>query len=202
VTHLAQLSDLKAALNITSGAQDRALMLALDSASQAIEQWCGRQFTADTTATARLFEASSGWYCPVDDISTTTDLVIATDENDDGTYETVWSVSGYTLEPLNGRVDGQAWPYTRIRAVGDFLFPMTNLRPSVQVTACWGWPGGVPSAIEQACLIQASMVFKSLDAPFGVAGFGDIGALRLTRTLHPTAVMLADPYRVTSIGVG
>lgn len=199
---LAQLADLKAALNITTSGQDRALELALDSASRAIEQYCGRRFDADSAATARVFDPMSGWYCQVDDISSTTGLVIATDENDDGTYETVWSSNDWTLEPLNGKVDGQGWPYTRIRAVGDYLFPTTNTRPSVQVTARWGWPGGVPTAIEQACLVQASMVFKSLDAPFGVAGFGDIGAMRLTRQLHPTAVLLSDPYRLSPVTVG
>jgi hypothetical protein len=202
VSNLCELADLKSALSITAASNDRALELAIESASRLIEQHCGRKFTADTAATARTFDPADGFRCQVDDISTTSGLVIRTDENDDGTFETLWSAADYVLEPLNGIVDAQPWPYTRIRAVDSLYFPVATARPSVQVTARWGWPGGVPAPVEQAALIQAAMTYKSIDAPFGVAGFGEIGTMRLTRRLHPTAEILVEPYRIMPLAVG
>lgn len=203
MSNLCQLADLKSSLNITAATNDRALELAIEAASRAIEQHCGRKFSADTTATARVFEPMSAWLCQVDDISSTTGLIVKTDEDDDGVFEQTWTTSDYSLQPLNGVVDGQTWPYTRIAAtLGDYLFPVTTVRPPVQVTARWGWPGGTPATVEQACLIQASMTYRSVDAPFGVAGFGDIGVLRITRRLHPTVEMLLEPYRLAPSVVG
>jgi hypothetical protein len=202
VSNLCTLADLKSALNITTTGQDRALELAVEAASTAVEQWCGRVFTAATSATARVFRPADAWTCQVDDISSTTGLLVATDENDDGTFETSWTASDYELSPLNGKSDGQPWPYTAMLAVGDYQFPTTTMRSPVQITARWGWPGGCPSAVQQATLVQAAMVFKSIDAPFGVAGFGEIGALRVTRRLHPTAEMLLEPYRISPVTVG
>ena len=86
VTRLIEPEMLKQVLGITfTDAEDDArLFMACDAATSMIQAHCDRQFIADTTATARVFVASTPWTCHVDDISTTTDLVIKTDEDDDG----------------------------------------------------------------------------------------------------------------------
>jgi hypothetical protein len=95
-------------------------------------------------------------------------------------------------------LDGLTVPYTRIRAVGDYLFPTLNanfgLEALVQLTAVYGWPS-VPEPITQAVIIQASRIFKRYDSPLGVAGFGDLGAIRVTRALDPDVAQLVEPYR-------
>jgi hypothetical protein len=53
----------------------------------------------------------------------------------------------------------------------------------------------VPKAIETATMIQASRIFKRFDSPLGVAGFGDFGAVRVSRFLEPDVEQLVMPYR-------
>ena len=208
VTRLIEPEMLKQVLGITfTDAEDDArLFMACDAATSMIQAHCDRQFIADTTATARVFVASTPWTCHVDDISTTTDLVIKTDEDDDGVFETTWSAADYQLEPLNGRLSGQAWPYTTIRGVESREFPFDYGRALVQVTARWGWAttdattvAYLPSAVVQAAQIQATSLYKSADAPLGIAGFGDIGIMRLRQALHPVAIALLAPFRKEAV---
>jgi hypothetical protein len=107
-------------------------------------------------------------------------------------------VTDYQLEPLNGNLDGLTWSYDKIRAVGDYLFPNVNAnygsQALVQVTAIFGWPS-VPEPVTQATIIQASRLFKRYDSPLGVAGFGDMGAIRVSRALDPDVGQLVEPYR-------
>ena len=78
--------------------------------------------------------------------------------------------------------------------------PVSNLECNygsealVQLTAVYGWPS-VPEPITQAVIIQASRIFKRYDSPLGVAGFGDLGAIRVTRALDPDVAQLVEPYR-------
>jgi hypothetical protein len=64
----------------------------------------------------------------------------------------------------------------------------------VQVTAVFGWPA-IPEPVTQATIIQASRIFKRYDSPLGVAGFGDLGAIRVSRYLDPDMAQLVEPYR-------
>jgi hypothetical protein len=116
----------------------------------------------------------------------------------DGNFDVTFTRTDYQLEPVNGILDGLTVPFTRIRAVGDFLFPTVNANYGsealVQLTAVYGWPS-VPEPITQAVIIQASRIFKRYDSPLGVAGFGDLGAIRVTRALDPDVAQLVEPYR-------
>jgi hypothetical protein len=97
---------------------------------------------------------------------------------------------------LNQIADGLTnYPYTTIRAVGDYFWPMSNGEALVQVTSNqWGWPA-IPDPIEQACVIQSLRIFKRLDSPLGVLGFGDLGVVRVGRSLDPDVAQMIDPYR-------
>jgi len=53
----------------------------------------------------------------------------------------------------------------------------------------------VPTPITQACIIQASRIFKRLDSPLGVLSFGDMGSIRVSRYLDPDVEQLVAPYR-------
>ncbi|HEX6968106.1 MAG TPA: hypothetical protein VF174_04730 [Micromonosporaceae bacterium] len=185
--------ELKARMDITDTADDDRLDDALAAASREIEAWCDRQFNKATVASARVFRPLSRWTVLVDDFHTTTDLVVATDTGDDGTYATTWTAADYELEPVNGVVSGQSgWPYYRIRAVGSHEFPCGRRRHTVRVTAQWGW-AAVPGPVKEACLIVAEELFKLGDAPFGVAGFGEFGPVRVR--MNSRAQSLLAPYR-------
>ena len=185
--------ELKARMDIPDTADDDRLDDALASASREIEQWCRRQFNDAGTPTARVYKPRTGCLLAVDDFSTTTGLTVAVDYGDDGTYETTWSAGDYQPEPLNGVVGGQpGWPFWRLRAVGSSQFPTCSARPAVQVTARWGW-ATVPAPVREACLVIASELFKLGDAPFGVAGFGEFGPVRIR--MNSRAQSLLAPYR-------
>jgi hypothetical protein len=198
---LCDISDLKHTLGITDTVDDVQLELAIDAATSMIQQYCGRQFTYDTIATARVFVADSAEVCRTDDFGTTSGLIVQVDTGLNGTFEQVWSTADYQLEPLNGKTDGEYWPYNTIRAIESLWFTRDYGRACVQVTARWGW-ATIPNAVKQACLIQAITIFKSPDAPFGATPFADTGILRLRSALHPTAAALVQPYRLEPVMVG
>lgn len=192
----ATLSDLKGYLSITSDADNGELADALSSASRDLERYCSRQFNDAGSASARVYATDSPCVVDVDDFSTVDGLVVRTDEDGDGVYETTWPTSDYQVEPLNGIVDGQAgWPYWTIRAVGGRAFPL-HAEARVQVTARWGW-AAVPAPVKQSCLILAAETYKLREAPFGVAGFGDYGVVRIRS--NPVVATKLAPYRRTPV---
>jgi hypothetical protein len=144
-----------------------------------------------------VFTAADSFVCEIDDIAGTA-ITLRTSTLADNNFDITWTPSDWQLEPVNGILDGLTVPYTRIRAVGDYLFPTLNanfgLEALVQLTAVYGWPS-VPEPITQAVIIQASRIFKRYDSPLGVAGFGDLGAIRVTRALDPDVAQLVEPYR-------
>jgi hypothetical protein len=56
-----------------------------------------------------------------------------------------------------------------------------------------GW-AAVPSAVKQATIIQAARIFKRLDSPLGVAGFEDLGIMRVGRGLDTDVAQLVAAY--------
>ena len=198
---LCTLTQVKTALRISDTTDDTPLELAIEAASRMIETFCDRRFYADGTATARTFVAVDPCLVLIDDVSTTTGLVVKTDSEGSGTFATTWAATDYQLEPLNAVRNAQAWAYTSLRAVGSFTFPVWGERALVQVTAKWGWPA-VPKAVEQAAVYQSMLLFKSNDVPLGATPFGEMGVLRMRSALHPTAMALLSDYVKSSAMVG
>jgi len=188
--------------HFTDTVDDTQLDEVLLQASRAIEHFCQRQFNAAGSATARLFYPNSYSLTMIDDISTTTGLVIKTDTAGDGTYATTWVAADYQLEPLNNVVDGETgWPYYRIRAIGNQQFPcywVNNIAP-LQVTANWGW-AAVPTNVKVACIYLALETFKLKGAPFGVANFDQFGPIRVRD--NPKVMGMLAPYRLAPVLVG
>lgn len=191
-------NQVKAALRIGVGdtLDDDLIDNCVGAASRLIDGYCNRKFWQSGTA-SRVYQAEDSFYCSIDDIAGTA-ITLKTSSQADGTFDVTWKVSDYQLEPLNGNLDGLTWSYDKIRAVGDYLFPTVNAnygeQALVQVTAVFGWPS-VPEPITQATIIQASRIFKRYDSPLGVAGFGDLGAIRVSRYLDPDMAQLVEPYR-------
>lgn len=192
--------DLKTYLAIPTSdtADDAQLDDAVNTASRSIEAFCGRQFYDEGSATARKFRPSD-WYClNVDDFHTSVGLVIATDHNNDGTYETTWSASDYELDPGATAAHGVAGrPYQKIHAVGSRNFPVPasiNSRQwTVQVTARWGW-AAIPDPVKQSCLQVAAEEFRRKDAPFGVVQSVEFGPMRLSADTVRGVVAKLNPY--------
>jgi hypothetical protein len=185
----ASLAEVKAALKITDTLDDSLLEMAIESASREIDGYTNRYFYNGGTATKK-FAASDNYITYVEDLQSVTTLSTV---NEIGGTSTTWDADDYQLEPINSRVDGLAVPYTQIRACKDLWFPFANDIAFVTVVGVWGW-SAVPIAVKQACVLLASRIFKRLDSPLGVAGFGDMGVVRVGR-FDPDVEALLNPYR-------
>lgn len=197
---LCTVDDVKTSLGIEDTVDDLSINLAVEAATAMIQQYCGRQFTQDSVATSRVYVATNSYLVHVDDISTTSGLIVETDPGANGSFDQTWQTADYQLEPLNGLMSGQTWPYHTIRAIRSLYFPQDYNEALVRVTARWGW-ASVPNAVKQAAIIQSITVFKSPDAPFGATPFQDTGILRLRSSLHPTAAALLSDYRLDPVRV-
>ena len=192
------LNAVKAALRISDAVDDTLIEMSIDAASRAIDGYCQRQFYNAGTA-VRYFASADELVCQIDDLAGTA-ITLETSSVNVNEYDITWEPSDYQLEPLNGVQAGQVWPYTRIRARENFLFPVENELALVKVTGVWGWPA-IPKAIEFACILQSQRFFKRFDSPTGVIGFGDMGAIRVARNLDPDIAQSIDQYRKDGYGV-
>lgn len=191
----ATTTELKAYLKVDSAdtTMEEQLDDALATASEGIEDFCHRQFNQAEGATAITYYPSFQDLVIVDDFHTTTDLMVELDTDDDGTFEVTMDSSDLQPEPVDGIRNGRSgWPFWKIRATGGQLFPGWSRHAPIRVTAQWGWVE-VPASVHQACLIIAAETVKLADAPFGVAGFGDFGVVRVRN--NPIAASKLNPYR-------
>ena len=198
----AALAAAKAYLRVEDTQDDAQIERALSSASRAVEQFCGRQFNDAGSATERVFRPLTETVAWVDDFSTTDGLVIAADTGDTGTYDT--TITDYTLHPLNGvsyeGVPGFAYHKIELASPSTWFRPHAT-RPSLQVTARWGW-ASVPDAVEHATLMLAAKMFGRRSSPHGAAvvGAGEF-VFRVSRQTDPDVAEMLAPYRFDVPGV-
>jgi hypothetical protein len=185
----ATLAQIKASLRITDTVDDALLELAIESASREIDAVCERNFFS--TAGTRIYTPRDSYVVEIDDVVSVTS--VKSSGAADGIFDTTWTTTDYQLEPLNGIAGGIAVPYSFIRAVGDFTWPVSGKEATVQVVGTFGF-ASVPTAIKQATVLLASRIFKRNDSPLGVAGFGDLGAIRVGR-VDPDVEAMIHAYK-------
>lgn len=191
MTLYASTAEIKAALRITDTTDDTLLSMAGSAASELIDNYVGRTF--GTASATRYFAPTENLTVQVDDLAGTA-ITLETSTNADGVWDVTWAATDYQLEPLNGISEGVPWPYTRIRAIQNYWFPIADGGATVKLSGVFGWPS-IPTSVKQAAIIQSSRIYKRLDSPLGVAGFGDIGVMRVTRSVDPDVAVLLDPYK-------
>jgi len=196
------LAELKDALRIplTDTDLDSVFEAAILAVSREIDQYCGRHFykltEPRTLVPTDRYRLNLGEFNDL--VSVTT---LKTDASGDGTFETTWTTADYQLLTANGtpniNAGPEAKPYTQIRAIGAQTFPCAwawNSRTDrVEITGTWGWPQ-VPVDVREACKLLAVESGKLLrEAPFGVAGFGEFGLVRVRDNRKAMAYLA--PYR-------
>lgn len=184
----ATIQEFKSRYKIDDTEDDVLLTRSLKIASEHIEDnVCKRQFNDADTPTARTFDPTNERTCYVDDFHTMTGFVLKTDEDDDGVFEKTWTTADYELVK-SGRVTYKTGrPYFKIKAVKSLDFPNFE-RQTVEVTARWGW-ASVPWEVKEATLILAEELWKLKDAPFGIAGMGEFGAVRVRENPKVSALL-------------
>lgn len=191
------LADVKAALRISDTFDDAMLETAINSASRLIDGYCNRSFWQGASSSeVRYYATTDPYNVWIDDLVSLTEL--ATSTTLQNLYDIVWTNTGefpqYELQPKNQVQNGYYSPYTSIKAVGIYLFPYFADQSLIRVTGRFGW-ASVPDTIKQACILQASRLFKRLESPLGVAGVSDLGIMRVGRGIDGDVAQLIDPYR-------
>jgi hypothetical protein len=177
--------------------EDAILDTALTAASRGIDNYCGRYFYADTVATARIFVPRGRTFLQregeeifIDDVSSTSGLIVATGVAGGSTWTTVTT---YEASPENAIARGR--PITGLLRILS-TWGLGGPTARVQVTAKWGWPA-IPDVVYQATLIQAARLFHRKDSPEGVLGSAEWGPIRLSR-IDPDVQALVRPLVLPS----
>jgi hypothetical protein len=183
------LSGLKTYLKIDDSVEDALLEQIIESASRSIDRIANRRFYLDGSATARTFRPIGNLRVIVDDIGTTSGLILKTDPDANGVFQTTFTLnSDYIVEPTNALAKGR--PITYLTVVGPTALSLpVNYWPQVEVTARWGWPT-VPDDIEQATYILSADLYKRKDSIGGVLGLSELGAIRMSPLGRDIAAMV------------
>ncbi len=170
---------------------------ALTAASRAIDRHTRRQFGKVASPEARYYTARWSrtlgvWLVAIDDLQSTTGLVVKLDTAGDGTYATTYSASDYVLRPRNAAATGDVWTELLVRSTAT---QPDGTDGEFEITAPWGWTA-VPASVKQACLLQSARLVKRRDAPYGVAGSpADGSEMRLLAKVDPDVAVMLDLYR-------
>jgi len=195
----ATLALVKAAARITDAVDDTLLELAIESSSRLIDGHCQRHFYV-TPSESRYYAADNSYVCSIDDVSGTA-ITVQTSSGIDGVYDETWAATDLQLEPLNRTSAGLKFPINKLVAIDNYLFPVDHKgEAAVKVTAAFGFGTAIPTDVQQACVLMSLRQFKRYDSPLGVAGFGDLGAVRVSR-IDPDIQSLLAPYRRNVVGV-
>lgn len=186
--------DLKAFLRISDTVDDTQIGYAIAAASRAIDKFTNRQFGKVASAEQRRYTALADnqrgrYVVQVDDLGDATGFAVQ--------FNSV-AVTAYQLEPFNALLEGRV--YTRVTFdPKDVTFKGDE--GEVYITGLWGWPF-VPTAVQQATLLQASRIFNRRNSPYGIAGSPQDGSeLRLLARVDPdVAVSLASYKRPRRLG--
>ena len=162
----------------------------IEAVSRLIDGYCRRRFYA--VSEARYYTADDSYEIYIDDLLSVTEL--ATDEDGDRTYETVWDATDFDLLPFNATLD--SWPFSSIAITseGDHAFP--RVRKGVRVTGSFGFCtiSSVPKPVKEAAVLQTVRLYRRKDAPFGVMGSADMGQIVVVPKLDPDLALLLAPY--------
>lgn len=209
------IDDLKEHVTIDDSDDDSRLSAAAKDASRLIDKWCGRRgFDKDTSTSDRFYLAPRSYDLDVirsiyvDDFWEASSLVIKTDDNDDGVYETTWAASDYQLEPSGGFHGGViGWPFGEI--ITTFVkgwpidYPIGGLWTSrkytraISITAKWGWIA-VPDAVHRATLTLAERLYAERKAPFGI----DVTGQYISRDRMSIVADMLDVFRNHALVTG
>ena len=199
-------AELKTYLGLSGTAQDTNLDNAINGASRQIDKICDRRFWQDSTVQIKKYTPTNNFWLIVDDISTTTGLIVKLDTTDDGTFDTTLTLNtDYILEPVNPKEHVISsttyyYPHNMIKILSTRSSERfdTLIQNNVQITAKFGW-SAVPEAIKQATLIQATRLFKRKDAPFNVMGNEQTGVIELFSKFDADAKELIKPYKLHAL---
>lgn len=177
----ATVAEFKERIAVNDSQDDSLLSAALDAASRSVEEFCDRQFNQASAASDRVYRPDFADMVQVDDFTGSATVTAAGGK-------TLAEGTDFEIGPVRDTNLGKpAWVLRHLK--GGF-----GVNERLTVNALWGWDS-VPAQVKEATLIMAAEIFKLKDAPFGVAGFGEFGVVRVRD--NPKAAALLYPLRPT-----
>ena len=176
----------KASLGIPSAttSEDTAIAAAIAAAESLIDNYTGRTFVA--AESTRTYMPRTASILDVDDIATLTGLVVKTDEDQDGTFETTLTVTtDYVIQKNDA-------PFRIITNVNRGWPLSLYGRNTVEITATFGYASAVPDNIKQAALLLSCRLFQRKASPLGfqAGAISEFGPVRISRTDPDVAALL------------
>lgn len=173
---------------------DAAIEAVITAVSRSIDNICWQRFFTTAANETRYFTADfAGWLrLPERIISVNT---LKTDNDNDRTYESTWTVTDYDLMPYNASLDGEPYRWIETTPNGDYSFP-TGVKKGVEISGKFGW-SSAPGPIVEACLLASHRLMARRNSPYGVSGAAAVGNLTLTvekMKSDPDIMELLKPY--------
>lgn len=210
------MEELKSSNNDVSGQNkdDYEYQRACITATTLIHDLCGQHFFQ--IIEPRTFSYDSIYEMSIDPVVPGSITEFALDYEGNGDYSVLWTEdigdgnggNYQTLrysEQYNPRNIGEARPHDFVRVTmnsgeapvpdGGGMLPFVwAFTPNnrVKITATWGWPE-VPQNVSHAALLLATDLFKMKDAPWGIAGMGELGMVKTQA--NPEVAELLSKYR-------
>jgi len=174
-------------LSATETTDDTLLQDLLDRATTAIDNHCGRRFSANTETRYYEDDAVDGQTLYLDE-----DLISITTLTNGDSDSTTISSSDYWLIPRN-----EGPPYYGIRLKSDTTTTWEfDIDYWVSVAGTWGWNTTPPADIVQACIRLASYYYHQKDVPvYETSVFPESGVITVATGMPVDVRELLDPYR-------
>lgn len=198
------VAEMRERFDLADNQDDTELERALAAGTYAVSLHCRRDFNRTSASTSATVAPLNSRLIIFGDVHDTSDLTVEFDSDLDGTFPTAWTPAKHQLEPNEDLIDGTVdWPKWKARAIDDEVYPISAVscfRRTVRVTtANWGW-ANVPEPVQEATFIIATEIFKMKDAPYGVAGWNDFGAMIIRQ--NPYVNLLLRPFRRRPVRIG
>jgi hypothetical protein len=189
------LAELKARLTIdTLDTQDDAMLEAcIEGASRQVDAFTGTRFYQ--ASETRYYTALDGYSVAIDDVTAVSAL--AQDLQLNRTYSDTFASDDYDLAPDNAALAGKPYQQIVLRPLAPKGFLLD--RRAIKVTGTFGYAASAPPAVKQATMLLAAALFRRKDAPFGIAGGGEVGQAIQLAAMDPQAKLLLMPFRRLAI---
>lgn len=178
--------ELKKTLNLAGTAfADQDVASAVQAASVAIDNYCGRSFRFASADQTRRYTALADDWVSIHDLQAAPTSVTV-----NGGAAMV-ADTDYFLDPVPVAYPGPPYGALRNIASGGFSRGRPN---AVVVVGKFGWPTVPEPVVAATRIIAARMLRRIREAPFAILPFGDQGeAMRMT-TADPDVRFLLSPY--------
>jgi hypothetical protein len=209
----ATAADLRARIGKVSVTSDTVLTALIAAAQQNVNDFCNRPdgFEALAVGTARIYSGSGLSYQWIDECVSVSAVAVK-ESATDATY-TAWAAGDYItargdprdpnfnrlpktmliVDPTGSQSIFTGGRYSNLQGFPPDIDAKVTSRgvPTIQVTAKWGYSVTPPTPVKEACLIEATRLFKRFESGMSdTLASSELGQLMYTKEIDPDAKLL------------